>query len=101
MIGVVQLAPCFIELVEQYLRDEKKVWVGFGQNIKTWQEGVVYGCVASDHKPPESLDPRPVQWLASGETPLPLKQCLPAKWQGDGFIRRQKMSSVRFLDVDC
>ena len=85
--------------VAQYLRDEKKVWVGFGQNIKTWQEGVVYGCVASDHKPPESLDPRPVQWLASGETPLPLKQCLPAKWQGDGFIRRQKMSNVRFLDL--
>ena len=33
-----------------------RVHVDFGTNVRTWAEGVVYGKVASEHKPPEALD---------------------------------------------
>jgi hypothetical protein len=72
------------------------MFVNFGQNVKTWQEGVVYGCVASEHKPPQMIDQQPPHWP---ETALPLRQCLPTKWQGEGFVRKTRMSNVQFLDL--
>ena len=36
-----------------------KTSVSFGSNVRTWAEGVVYGCVGSDHKKREELDKTP------------------------------------------
>ena len=84
--------------VARRLLQHHKVFVGFGQNVKTWQEGVVYGRVASDHKPPESLDKDYEQWHVAG-TPTPLEQFLPRKWQAEGFIRHPRLTPLAFYDL--
>ena len=49
------------KVVGQRLLSEYKVSVNFGETIETWSEGIVYGRVASEHKPPEMLDKSPTQ----------------------------------------
>ena len=49
--------PCRWLKVAQRLLQHDKVHVGFGENIRTWPEGVVYGWAASEHQGPE----RPVR----------------------------------------
>jgi hypothetical protein len=75
-----------------------KVSVSFGNNIRTWSEGVVYGCVASEHKGPEGLDKSPTQWAASG-TPAKLEEHIPRPWRQVGFVRKTKMTALAFLGV--
>ena len=82
------------------LRQEHKVFVDFAQHIKTWAEGVVYGCVATcEHKKPEQLDQTPSQWAKPPGVPTPLEQFLPTRWQQPGFVRQVRLSSVAFYDL--
>ena len=53
--------PVAERLLQQY-----RVHVSFGENVKTWAEGVVYFRVASEHKGPEALDQNPQQWHKDG-----------------------------------
>ena len=55
--------------VAEALLNDHSVYVNFGENVRTWAEGVLYGCVASDHKGEESLDQNPAQWRVY-ETPF-------------------------------
>ena len=83
----------------EYLFKEQKISVSYGANIKTWAEGMVYGCVASDHKPPEMLDQElPHQWAKEG-LPMRPEDVIPRKWQAPGFQRRVQMTSLAFLDI--
>ena len=75
---------------------QQKVHVNFGQHISTWADGVVYGCVASEHK--TELDPEPAPWVAKGE-PTPLKEFLPARFRAEGFVRKSRMSPLLFFDA--
>ena len=84
--------------VAQHLLQHHKMFVGFGQNIKSWQEGVVYGRVASDHKPPEGLDKDYEQWHVCG-LPTPLEQFLPRRYQTEGFVRHSRMTPLAFYDL--
>ena len=84
--------------VAQHLLEHHKVHVGFGSNVKTWAEGVVYGRVGSEHKPPECLDQQPVQWHAQG-TPTPFEQFLPRKWAQPGLVRKTQLSNLAFYDA--
>eukprot|EP00959_Pyramimonas_sp_CCMP1952_P293632 6141101-Pyramimonas_sp.AAC.1 len=56
--------------VAKRLLEHHRIHVGFGRNIKTWQEGVIYGTVASEHKQESGLDADFVQWHKAG-TPTP------------------------------
>ena len=62
--------------VAQRLLQHHQVHAGFGENIRSWSEGVAYGRVATEHKVPESLDHNYHQWHHAGE-PTPLDQSLP------------------------
>ena len=84
--------------VAEKLFQKYKVSVSFGNNIRTWAEGVVYGRVASEHKGPEGLDHNYTQWAASG-TPAKLEEHIPRNWQQPGFVRKTKMTSLVFLSV--
>ena len=84
--------------VAQRLLQHHKVYVGFGENIRSWAEGVVYGRVASEHKGPESLDHNYVQSHHAGE-PVPLDQFLPRRWQQQGFVRQTRLSTLKFHDL--
>jgi len=53
--------------VAQRLLQHRWVHVGFCENIRPWSEGVAYGRVATEHKGPESLDHKFVQWHHAGE----------------------------------
>ena len=53
--------------VAEKLRNEHRVYVSYGSNIRTWAEGVVYGRVGSDHKGPEMLDKASEQWAGNGQ----------------------------------
>ena len=64
------------------LRAEDNVCVNYGANIKTWAEGVTYGRVASEHKPPEMLDHDYLQWAKDGN-PAVLADFLPRQWRVD------------------
>ena len=74
-----------------------RVSVNFGSNIKTWQEDVVYGKVASEHKGPELLDKAPTQWVPNG-APVPLEEHLPRHMRQPGFVRKVKLTNLAFLD---
>ena len=87
----------WLKIAQRLLRHHK-VFVGFGQNITTWQQGVVYGRVASDHKQPESLDHHFEQWHVN-DTPTPLQQFLPKRWQQEGFVRHPRLTNLAFYDV--
>ena len=80
------------------LRREYKVCVGYGANIKTWAEGIVYGRVASDHKSPELLDQAPEQWSRDGN-PAHFDEFIPTHMQKPGYQRKTKMSHLVFLDT--
>jgi hypothetical protein len=84
--------------VAQRLLQHHKIFVGFGQNITSWQEGVVYGRVASDHKPPEGLDKDYDQWHVGG-LPTPLEQFLPRRYQTEGFVRHSRLTPLAFYDL--
>ena len=58
----------------------------------------MYGCVASDHKPPAALDQHPVQWAKSGD-PVKFQDVIPRKWQASGFQRKQKLTPLGFFDI--
>ncbi|CAK0903598.1 unnamed protein product [Prorocentrum cordatum] len=98
---------CLVRSLAQYkwkkvagvFRQSHKAHVDFATHIKTWAEGVVYGCVASDHKQPEALDQGPLQWRRDGGNPLPLSECLPKRWQKEGFVRHAKLTSLAFGDL--
>ena len=62
--------------VAKHLAETAHMRVDFGQNIRTWADGAVYGLVASDHKPPQALDKEPFHWPAHA---MPLMQCIPQK----------------------
>ena len=81
----------------EHLARTYKVHVDFGQNVRTWCEGVIYGRVASDHKPPETLDKKPVQWAKEGD-PVRFEDVIPRKWQAPGFVRATKMTPLAFYD---
>ena len=80
------------------LREKYKVCVDYGQNVRTWAEGVIYGRVGSDHKKPEQLDHGYVQWSKDG-IPARLEEFIPRLWQKEGFQRRTKLSHLAFLNV--
>jgi hypothetical protein len=85
------------KLVAEFLFRSYRVSVNFAPHIKTWAEGVVYGCVATaDHKPPEALDHDPVQWAEDG-APMGFAQVIPKKWQAEGFSRTIRMTTMSFL----
>ena len=75
-----------------------RVSVSFGSNIRSWQEGVVYGCVASEHKSAAMLDQSPTQWVAAG-TPVKLEEHLPRHMRQAGFVRKCKLTPLAFLDL--
>ena len=79
------------------LAKEYHVRVDFGDNIRNWYDGAVYGAVSSDHKlhkPAEELDPEPLQWASAG-IPTPFAEVLPAKWHKQG--RQPKLSKLQVL----
>lgn len=78
------------------LYEESRIRVDFSSNIRTWYDGVVYGAVASDHKPAEELDKEPLQWASSG-APVPLAEVLPAKWHKKG--RQPALNNLQVLDI--
>ena len=84
--------------IAEKLFQKYKVSVSFGSNVRSWQEGVVYGCVASEHKQPEMLDKTPTQWVASG-SPVPLVEHLPRYMRQPGFVRKVKLAPLAFLDL--
>ena len=63
----------------------------FGENIRTWAEGVAYGRVATEHKGEAELDPDPVQWHGTG-SPTPFEEVLPRRWQQPGFVRKTRLT---------
>jgi hypothetical protein len=75
-----------------------KVSVSFGNNVKTWQEGVVYGCVGSEHKRPEMLDKAPTQWVAAG-TVVKLEEHVPRHMRQPGHVRKVKLTPLAFLEL--
>lgn len=97
------LVRCLVQYkwkkVAEVFRQEHKVHVDFATHIKTWAEGVVYGRVASDHKQPEQLDHGFVQWRKDGGNPTPLDECLPKRWQKEGFVRHVRLTSLAFGDM--
>ena len=84
--------------IAKRLLEHDRIHVGFGRNIKTWLEGVVYGTVASEHKPPEGLDREYKQWHKAG-TPTPVDQVVPRRQQGEGFVRTVRMTHLAFYDA--
>ena len=82
--------------VAKHLAETAHMRVDFGQNIRTWADGAVYGLVASEHKPPAALDKEPFHWPPQA---MPLVQCIPQKWRGDGFVRKNRMTAIQFYDT--
>ena len=59
-----------VDKVAEHHLNNDAMHVSFGENIKTWAEGVAYGRVATDCKGEEGLDLDPEQWhRQSGPTP--------------------------------
>lgn len=75
-----------------------RIRVNFAPHIKKWVDGIVYGCVASEHKGPHELDQSPTQWAEHGH-PLQFDEVLPKKWRAQGFVRKVKMTHFTFLDT--
>lgn len=84
--------------VARRLLQHHRMHVSFGQNIRTWQEGVLYGTVASEHKQPEGLDSNYAQWHKAG-TPTPVEQVVPRRMQAAGFVRPVRLTHVAFYDL--
>jgi hypothetical protein len=84
--------------VAERLLSHYRVHVNFGENVRTWAEGVVYGRVASEHKPEEGLDKSPRQWHRQG-CPTPFEQYLPRRFQQPGFVRKTRLTPLAFFDL--
>ena len=84
--------------IAEGMLNDHAVYVSFGENIRNWAEGVVYGCVASEHKGEECLDQSPTQWHRTG-SPTPFEQFLPRQMQQRGFVRKTRMSNLAFFDL--
>ena len=84
--------------VTDRLLQHYRVHVNFGSNVRTWGEGVVYGRVASEHKPPEGLDHNFEQWHKDG-SPMPFDQFLPRRWQQEGFVRTTRLTNLAFYEL--
>ena len=84
--------------VAERLLSHHRIHVSFGNNVRTWAQGVVYGCVASEHKQPEELDRSFKQWAKNGD-PTPHEQFLPERWRQDGFVRRTQLTGLQFFDL--
>ena len=84
--------------VAERLLAHHRVHVSFGSNVTTWQGGVVYGCVASEHKPEEGLDKEPHQWKKDG-VPTPLQEFLPLRFRQPGFVRKVRLTPLAFHDL--
>ena len=52
--------------VAEALLNGYSVYASFAENVRTWAEGVLYGCAPSDHKGEESLDQNTTQWHKAG-----------------------------------
>ena len=97
---------CLVRCTDQYrwLPVAQKLWdghnirVNFAPNIRTWAEGIIYGHVASEHKPPGSIDQQPDQWAESG-VPCRFEDVIPSKWMAPGFVRQVRLSNLAFLDL--
>ena len=63
--------------VAEHLLKERRVHVSFGENVRTWAEGVAHGRVPSEHKREEGLDKDPGQRGKNWGTPQRHRQ-LPA-----------------------
>ena len=61
-------------------------------------QGVVYGCVASEHKGPKALNQKFVQWAREGD-PTPHLQFPPERWQQEGFARRTRLTGLELFDL--
>jgi len=85
--------PVAERLLRQY-----KVHVSFGENVRTWAEGVVYFRVASEHKGPEALDQHPDQWHKDG-CPSRFEDSLPRRWQQEGFVRPTRFTNLAFYEL--
>lgn len=85
--------------VAERLLNHHRVHTSFGSHITTWQGGVVYGCVASEHKKEEDLDKAPEQWKKDGSQPTPLKEFLPLRFRKPGFVRQTKLTPLAFFDL--
>ena len=55
-----------MKLVADRLLQYHLMHVSFGSHVDTWQGGVVYISVASEHKPEHGLDNEPGQWKKEG-----------------------------------
>ena len=84
--------------IAERLLEHHKMHVSFGNNVRTWAQGVVYGCVGSEHKGPEALDRGFEQWAKEGE-PTPHEQFLPERWRQEGFVRRTRLTGLQFFDL--
>ena len=84
--------------VAETLFNDHKIRVNFAPHIKKWVDGIVYGCVASEHKGPHELDQAPTQWADNGQ-PMNFEEVIPKKWRAKGFVRKTKMTHFAFLDV--
>lgn len=80
------------------LLQKYKVSVSYGNNIRSWQEGVVYGVVASEHKPAAMLDQSPTQWVAMGQA-VKLEEHVPRHMRQPGFVRKVKLTPLAFLGL--
>lgn len=84
--------------VAQRLFDDEAIRVNFAPKIKTWSQGIIYGCVASEHKPPGMIDAHPHQWAKCG-SPTRFEDVIPPKWQQPGFTRKTQMTHLAFLEL--
>jgi hypothetical protein len=78
---------------------DHKVLVSYAPHIRDWNAGVTYGCVASEHKPPERLDHQYTEWAAPGRQITKKEDVLPGKFLKSGFVRHTKLTPMNFLDL--
>ena len=60
------------KLVAERLLAHHRVHTSFGSHVDTWQVGVAFSYMASEHKPEDGLDKEPEQWKKEGEPTLSL-----------------------------
>ena len=82
----------------EWLRAKKNVSVDFGANIKSWTDGIVYYCVASERKGIAGIDHSPHQWSRHGK-PTPVRDLLPEKFRHPGVVRKNKVTQMQFLQI--
>ena len=86
-----------MKLVAERLLQYHLMHVSFGSHVDTWQGGVVYISVASEHKPEDGLDNEPGQWKKEGEPTL--AEFLPALFRKAGFVQNVRLTPSAFSDL--